>query len=193
MFYPFLVADPRSGLHYRLTDTGLAELSLAPKAQEWVPGRVIAEEPHPVWQESLANAPVETMSAVSAALEGLVLATADLRVPSAGAMGDSRAGRHLDALIALWRKLGDALPEGLAAVRHVLDLPHGRFLDPLPVVEGSLDPHAPAAMKALYGRLKDEFGAAAAPAEGRAAREGIAAVRFAGRGSRGSNRGRAKG
>jgi hypothetical protein len=172
MFYPFLVADPRSGLHYRLTDTGLAELSLAPKAQDWAPGRVIAEEPHPVWQESLANAPVETMSAVSAALEGLVLATADLRVPSGGAMGDSRAGRHLDALIALWRKLGDALPEGLAAVRHVLDLPHGRFLDPLPVVEGSLDPHAPAAMKALYGRLKDEFGAVAAPAKARAAREG---------------------
>jgi hypothetical protein len=172
MFYPFLVADPRSGLHYRLTDTGLAELSLAPKAQDWAPGRVIAEEPHPVWQESLANAPVETMSAVSAALEGLVLATADLRVPSGGAMGDGRAGRHLDALIALWRKLGDALPEGLAAVRHVLDLPHGRFLDPLPVVEGSLDPHAPAAMKALYGRLKDEFGAVAAPAKARAAREG---------------------
>ncbi|TRD17730.1 PD-(D/E)XK nuclease family protein [Palleronia caenipelagi] len=172
MFYPFLVADPRSGLHYRLTDTGLAELSLAPKAQEWAPGRVMAEEPHPVWQESLANAPVETMSAVSAALEGLVLATADLRVPSGGAMGDSRAGRHLDALIALWRKLGDALPEGLAAVRHVLDLPHGRFLDPLQVVEGSLDPHAPAAMKALYGRLKDEFGAVAAPAKARAAREG---------------------
>jgi hypothetical protein len=112
------------------------------------------------------------MSAVSAALEGLVLATADLRVPSGGAMGDGRAGRHLDALIALWRKLGDALPEGLAAVRHVLDLPHGRFLDPLPVVEGSLDPHAPAAMKALYGRLKDEFGAVAAPAKARAAREG---------------------
>lgn len=172
MFYPFLVADPRSGLHYRLTDTSLAELSLAPKAQEWAPGRVIAEEPHPVWQESLANAPVETMSAVSAALEGLVLATADLRVPLGGAMGDSRAGRHLDALIALWHKLGDALPEGLAAVRHVLDLPHGRFLDPLPVVEGSLDPHAPAAMKALYGRLKDEFGAVAALAKARAAREG---------------------
>ena len=38
MFYPFLVVDPRSGLQYRLTDTGLAELSLAPKAPEWVPG-----------------------------------------------------------------------------------------------------------------------------------------------------------
>lgn len=172
MFYPFLVADPRSGLQYRLTDTGLAELSLAPKAQEWALGRAIAEDPHPVWRESLTNAPVETISAVSAALEGLVLATANLRVPSAGAMGDSRAGRHLDALIALWRKLGDALPDGLAPARYVLELPHGRFLDAVPVVEGSLDPYAPTAMKALYARLKHEFGAAAAPAKERVAREG---------------------
>lgn len=172
MFYPFLVADPRSGLHYRLTDTGLAELSLAPKAPDWAPGRAIAENPHPVWRESLVNAPVETISAVSAALEGLVLATADLRVPSAGAMGASRAVRHLDALTALWRKLGEALPEGLAPVRHVLELPHGRFLEQAPVVEGSLDPHAPAAMKALYARLQQEFGAVAAPAKKRAAAEG---------------------
>jgi hypothetical protein len=162
MFYPFLVVDPRSGLQYRLTDTGLAEVSLAPKAPEWVPGRAILENPDPVWRDSLANAPVETISAVSAALEGLVLATADLRAPAAGAMEDSRARRHLDALIDLWRKLGDTLPEGLAPVRHVLELPHGRFLDPLPVVQGSLDPHAPAAMKALYARLQQEFGAVAA-------------------------------
>lgn len=172
MFYPFLVADPRSGLQYRLTDTALAELSLAPKAPEWVPGRTIVEAPDAVWCDSLANAPVETISAVSTALEGLVLATGDLRVPAAGAMGDSRATRHLDALINLWRKLGNALPEGLAPVRHVLELSHGRFLDPVPVVEGSLDPHAPAAMKALYARLQQEFGAVDASAKGRAAREG---------------------
>lgn len=172
MFYPFLVADPRSGLQYRLTDTNLAELSLAPKAPEWVPGRAIAEDPHPVWQESLANAPVETISAVTTALEGLVVATANLRAPPEGAMGDSRAGRHLDALIALWRKLGEALPEGLAVVRHVLELPHGRFLAPTPVVAGSLDPYAPAAMKALYERLQSEFGAVTAPVQARAAREG---------------------
>jgi len=172
MFYPFLVADPRSGLKYRLTDAGLAELSLAPKSQEWAPGRAIAEDPHPIWRESLTNATVETISAVSAALEGLVLASANLRVPSAGIVGDSRAGRHLEALIALWRKLGEALPDGLAPVRHVLELPHGRFLDPVPVVEGSLDPHAPAAMKALYARLKNEFGAVAASAKERVAREG---------------------
>lgn len=172
MFYPFLVVDPRSGLQYRLTDTGLAELSLAPKAPEWAPGRAILENPDPVWRDSLANAPVETISAVSAALEGLVLASADLRAPATGTMEDSRARRHLDALINLWCKLGDSLPEGLAPVRHVLELPHGRFLDPLPVVEGSLDPHAPAAMKALYARLQQEFGAVEAPAKGRAAREG---------------------
>lgn len=172
MFYPFVVADPRTGLHYRLTDVSLAELSLAPKAPEWVPGRTIVEAPDAVWRDSLANAPVETIAAVSTALEGLVLATGDLRVPAAGAVGDSRATRHLDALINLWHKLGDALPEGLAPVRHVLELPHGRFLDPVPVVEGSLDPHAPAAMKALYERLHREFGAVASPVKARAAAEG---------------------
>jgi len=172
MFYPFIVADPRSGLHYRLTDTGLAELSLAPKAPEWAPGRAIVEDPDPVWRESLANAPVETISAVSAALEDLVLASPDLRIPTKVVVEDRRAWRHLNALIELWRMLGDALPEGLPPVRHVLELPHGQFLDPVPVVEGSLDPHAPAAMKALYARLQQEFGAVAAPAKGRAAVEG---------------------
>lgn len=172
MFYPFLVADPRSGLQYRLSDTGLAELSLAPKAPEWAPGRAIADANEPVWQESLANAPVETISAVTAALEGLVMATLNLRVPAAGMVADSRAGRHLDALIHLWGRMGDALPDGLAPVRHVLDLPHGRFLDPVPVVQGSLDPHAPAAMAALFARLEREFGAVTPPTRVRAAAEG---------------------
>ena len=67
MHYPFLVADPFSGLHYRLMDNRLAELSLAPQATEWSPGRTIAEGEEAVWAESIANAPIETMSAVSAA------------------------------------------------------------------------------------------------------------------------------
>lgn len=172
MFYPFQVADPRSGLHFLPTDTVLAEYSLAPIAREWVPGRVIADTPDPVWRDSLANAPVETISAVTAALEDLILATSDLRVPDPGHLPGSRAGRHLEALIGLWHQLGDALPDGLAPVRHVLELPHGRFLDQLPVVAGSLDPNAPAAMQALYARLESEFGTVAAPVKGRAAREG---------------------
>lgn len=158
MHYPFLVIDPRSGLQYRPTDTGLAELSLAPIAAEWSPGRAIVEAEDAVWAESLANAPVETISAVTAALTDLVLAARDLRAPAVDHLPDSRAKRHLVALIGLWQRLGDALPEGLAPIRNVLSLPHGRFLDPLPVVEGSLDPLAPGAMHALYARLKDEFG-----------------------------------
>lgn len=169
MHYPFLVADPHSGLQYRLTDTRLAELSLAPIAPEWTPGRVITEGPDPVWADSLANAPVETISAVTAALEDLVLATPDLRVPATDALPDSRAKRHLVALARLWGRMGEGLPEGLAPVRHVLDLPFGRFLDPLPVVEGSLDPLATAAMQALYARLEREFGSVVAPEMARAA------------------------
>lgn len=158
MFYPFLVSDPRSDLQYRLTDTGLAELSLAPISAEWAPGRAIAEAPDLVWAESLANAPVETISAVTTALTDLVLATPDLKVPKVDHLPDTRAKRHLSALVDLWQRMGDALPEGLAPIRHVLTLPHGSFLDPLPVVEGSLDPMAPAAMQTLFARLRDEFG-----------------------------------
>ena len=172
MHYPFLVADHFSGLHYRLTDTRLAELSLAPKATEWWPGRAIAEGVEAVWAESFANAPIETISAVSAALEDLVLATPDLRVPKSDSLPDGRAKRHLSALIGLWGRMGEALPQGLVPVRHVLDLPSGRFLDPLPVVEGSLDPLAPAAMQAIYARLRDEFGAVTAPVTIRAAPDG---------------------
>lgn len=172
MFYPFLVADPFSGLQYRLTDTRLAELSLDPQATEWSPGRAIAEGTETVWAESFANAPGETISAVSAALEDLVLATPDLRVPKGDALPDGRAKRHFMALIGLWGRLGDALPPGLAPVRHVLDMPKGCFLDPLPVVEGSLDPLAPAAMQALFVRLQDEFGTIAAPVVHRPAPDG---------------------
>lgn len=164
MFYPFLVSDRRSGLQYRLTDTALSELSLAPRAVEWAPERAIVEVPDPVWQESLANAPIETISAIVAALEDLVLATPNLLLPPRGNLGDGRAARHLNALIGLWGRLSEALPAGLAPVRHVLDLSHGRFLEPVPVVQGSLDPNAPAAMVALFARLEREFGSVASSA-----------------------------
>lgn len=172
MFFPFLVADPHSGLQYRLNDTRLAELSLAPGLADWSPGSVIAGAPDPVWAGSLANAPAETIAAVSSALDDLVLATRDLEPPRIDALAESRAKRHLAALVGLWRQLGDALPEELAAVRHVLALPFGQFLDPLPVVEGSLDPQAPAAMVALYDRLRAEFGALPASERSRTAPTG---------------------
>lgn len=172
MHLPFLTADPVSGLHDRLTATRLAEVSLAPLEREWRPGAAIVETPDPVWAESLSHAPAETIAAVTRALEGLVLATPDLRPPRIDELPDSRARRHLAALVALWHRMGDALPEGLAAVRHVLNLPMGRFLERLPVVEGSLDPLAPAALRALHDRLRAEFGTVAGVPAGRKAAAG---------------------
>ncbi|MCE6951540.1 PD-(D/E)XK nuclease family protein [Cereibacter sphaeroides] len=133
---------------------------------------MIASAPDPVWEESFASAPSETIAAVSWALEDLVLASPDLRPPALDPMPDGRAKRHLSALVGLWRQMGDALPEGLAAVRHVLDLPRGRLLAPLPVVAGSLDPLAPASMRALHDRLVAEFGMIDAPVRHSAAPDG---------------------
>jgi hypothetical protein len=158
MFFPFEVADPHSGLHYRLNAARLGELSLAPRQSEWNPGKRIAEQPDPVWAGSLTSAPGETIAAVATALEDLILATGNLMPPSVEGLPDGRLRRHLTALVGLWLRMGDLLPDGLGAVRHVLDLPEGCFLDPLPVVEGSLDPTAPAAMRNLYQRLEREFG-----------------------------------
>ena len=161
MLYPFLVADSRSHTKYRLSDSILAKLSLAPVPPEWNPEQVMLDDPDPVWAESIATAPSETIPAISEALEDLILATNDLRVPDLEMLGDlpdGRARRHLTALIGLWGRMGDALPEGLGPVRHMLEIRNGRCLAQLPVVEGTLDPHAPAAFRALHHRLKREFG-----------------------------------
>mgnify|MGYP000464604429 CR=1 FL=1 len=48
------------------------------------------------------------------------------------------------------RRPTDAQHQGPGAARGAAS---GRFLDPLPVVEGSLDPLAPAAIQALFARL----------------------------------------
>ncbi|WP_216654773.1 hypothetical protein [Pseudogemmobacter hezensis] len=79
-------------------------------ATEWAPGLAIAEAPDPVWAESLANAPVETISAVTMALMDLILATPDLKVPSVDHLPESRVRRHFLALVGLWQRPGDALP-----------------------------------------------------------------------------------
>lgn len=158
MFYPFDVADPSSGLHYRLSDTRLAELSLAPIPEDFLVGKAIAASPDLVWSDSFENAPVETIAAVSAALHDVMLGSKNLRPPIIDASLHGRPKRHLSALANLWFKIDDAMPEGLGTTRHVLDLPHGEFLTALPVVEGSLNPLAPPAMKALYRRLEAEFG-----------------------------------
>ncbi|MEP2150578.1 MAG: PD-(D/E)XK nuclease family protein [Roseobacter sp.] len=163
MFYPFEVADVRSHVQYRLTDTRLAELSLAPRPDVMAIGKTIAAYKEPVWAESFVNAPAETIAAISSALHDLIVATTDLCPPNVADLPDCRPKLHLSALIRLWDRQNGALPDGLATTRHVLELPHGEFLTALPVVEGSLDSNAPAAMRALYDRLLAEFGSVAPP------------------------------
>ncbi|MGO8657115.1 PD-(D/E)XK nuclease family protein, partial [Rhizobium ruizarguesonis] len=80
---------------------------------------------------------------------------------------ENRSARTILALRNLWIELEEALPDGLEVARHVMELPHGQFLDPLPVVAGTLDPLAPAAMTALYERLDQEFGSVPAPEKAR--------------------------
>ncbi|MGO7358874.1 PD-(D/E)XK nuclease family protein [Rhizobium ruizarguesonis] len=172
MFYPFEVADPTSGLHYRLNDSRLAELSLAPLPKEWNVAQAIAATPDPVWAESLSNAPTETIAAVSFALSDLIVATRTLRPTSVDGLPENRSARTILALRNLWIELEEALPDGLEVARHVMELPHGQFLDPLPVVAGTLDPLAPAAMTALYERLDQEFGSVPAPEKARRSPDG---------------------
>lgn len=74
MHFPFLVADPHSRLHYRPTDTRLAELSLAPRAVEWAPGRAIVAAPDAVWDESLSS-PLVEMGTLSGVLSSSMLTT----------------------------------------------------------------------------------------------------------------------
>lgn len=158
MLYPFEVADPWTNLHYRPINSRLAEVSLAPMGVEWSPGAAIDEVPDAVWAQSLKNARVETVAAVTAALQELCLASPTLRPIEGFEIPAGRAGAHLMGLMNLWRQMGPALPEGLDVARHLIELPFGHCLENLPVVEGSLDPNAPSAMRALYDRLRAEFG-----------------------------------
>jgi len=172
MHLPFLIADVFTGVQYRPTVTRLAELSLAPLPTSWEIAKAIHEYDEPVWAMSLANAPVETVSAITSALEDLILSTPDLLPPALPAPCNSRGDRHLTALINLWTRMGDALPDGLSAIRHILQLPHRHFLSKLSIVEGSLDACAPASLAALYKRLHSEFGSVPSTATRFAAAKG---------------------
>lgn len=172
MHLPFLVADVFTEVQYRPTVTRLAELSLAPLPNSWELAKIIHGYDEPVWATSLSNSPVETISAITSALDDLILSTPDLLRPPLPDPCTNRGDRHLTALIELWARMGDALPDGLSAVRHILLLPEGRFLSKLPVVEGSLDACAPASLAALYERLRFEFGSVPSTATKLTAAEG---------------------
>ncbi len=130
MFFPFEVEDPHSGLHYRLNAARLGELSLASRAVGVESREVDSGTARPCLDGQPDERTRETIAVVTTALEDLMLATDNLLPPSTEGLPDGRLRRHLTALVELWLRMGDLLPAGLGAVRHVLDLPDGVFWIP---------------------------------------------------------------
>lgn len=119
---PLVTAHPMTGAFRSITPDLLAETYLAPRHEPFDLHAALADEYQP-WSASIAVAPNETASAVSAALRALALATQRLspdEIDLSGLDQDSRLYRHLVALCDLWRQAPAALPEDLQIYAHVL-------------------------------------------------------------------------
>jgi len=121
------------------------------------------------WSDSLAVAPSETLATIEHALRELMLATTNLRPEkidiSALPIG-CRAGHHLDALILLWRSMGEALPDDLWVMRHVMEASASDALEPLALVLHD-DWQPKAAERVLAERLRHHHGLAGEDAQRR--------------------------
>lgn len=134
---PILSAHPLTGAERVVTPGLLREIYLAPRAVPYSLAEHL-DDPDAPWAASLALAPAETATAVEAALVALMRATRRLdpgEIDASRLAPGSRLRRHVEALAALWRRLGDAIPPDLQAVRHALASGAGDALEPLPIVE----------------------------------------------------------
>lgn len=114
------------------------------------------------WCASMAVAPTETMAAVERSLRELMLATRTLRsaeIDPSPLPAGSRVRQHLEALLALWRSLGDSLPDDLWIMRHVLEASASDAIEPLPVLVEDRESLA-TAERALVDRLLAHHGLA---------------------------------
>lgn len=160
-FEPLLTHHVATGAIRPVTAGLLREVYLAPRDTGWTQ-ELIAGFGNAPWARSLAVAPGETASAIEMALRALISSTATL-LPDAvdpSPLPPGRARTHLEALKSLWASLGGALPEDLAAIRHVLSANADDALEPLPVLDLPDDPYASAAERALRARLIEHHGLA---------------------------------
>ena len=118
---PLLTCHPLTGAVRPVTAALLAETYLADRV-DWAPAEAVLALPAAPWAESAKIAPEATSEAVEAALVRLMRSTSDLSVNGIGIedLPEGRARAHLDALVRLWRALGDMLPPSLAPVRAAL-------------------------------------------------------------------------
>lgn len=156
-----LTAHPVTGAIRALTPGLLREALLLARPRPFDPMSVLAAQTDAPWAESLALAPTETAASILAELKGLILATPDMRPDGIdlSPLPDSRAVRHLAALLDLWRALDDALPEGLDTIRRAI-AGEGVPLEPLPLLDLPLPDDTPAAIRSLQAALVARFGLA---------------------------------
>lgn len=163
MIEHLLTAHPVTGAIRPLTPDLLREALLLPHPDAFDPMPVLAAQTAAPWADSFALAPAETAATICAELTGLILATAEMRPDGIdlSRLPDSRAARHLTALIDLWRALGDALLEGLDTIRRALS-GEGVVLEPLPLLDLPLPDGTSMAIHALRTALVARFGLAPA-------------------------------
>ena len=165
MIAQLLTAHPVTGAIRALTPGLLREALLLPRPCPFELLPALAAQTDAPWAESFALAPAETAANICAELTGLILAAPEMRPDGIdpSQMPDSRAARHLAALLDLWRALDGALPEGLDTIRRAI-AGEGIPLESLPLLDLPLPDDAPAAIRALRAALVARFGLAPAAA-----------------------------
>ncbi len=115
----------------------LHEVYLAPNVPPADIGFLIAAGDSP-WAEIYKNAPHETVSAVSSALHNVMLATRQFDPAEIDIFKldpDSRFHSHVEALLDIWRTMGNALPLDLQVMRHVIYSDGYDSLKVLPIID----------------------------------------------------------
>lgn len=156
-----LTAHPVTGAIRALTSDLLREALLLPRPRDFDLMPALVAQTDAPWAESFALAPAETAASISAELSGLILAAPNMQPNGIdlSQLPDSRAARHLAALIALWRALDEALTEALDTIRRAI-AGEGIPLEPLPLLDLPLPDDTPAAIHALRAALVARFGLA---------------------------------
>ncbi|MGI1661349.1 PD-(D/E)XK nuclease family protein [Palleronia sp. KMU-117] len=157
---PLLTCSPQTGAIRPVTPDLLRDVYLAPRWADWSLREALNGRPAP-WTESLAAAPEATTAAVEMALVAVMKATsaldpAELRPE---ALKDGRARTHLIALRDLWRDL-KTLPPPFDTISHVLRCEARDALEPVPVLDPALCPHADSLENALQEHLGAHHGIA---------------------------------
>lgn len=158
---PILTAHPVTGAVRHITADLLSATYLAPRTPTFDLKMALQQGPSP-WRDSFTAAPAETAMAIERGIVALARATKTLS-PEAIEMRDlpdGRARRHLSALGDLWRQMGDALPDDLGVLAHVLRSEPDQAVEALPVLDPTACAFSDPAEVALIERLVAHHGSA---------------------------------